>query len=45
MGLRWAATAFLATEANFRRIIAYQELWTLKAVLDDDVTQTKVDAA
>ena len=45
MVLRWAATAFLATEANFRRIIGYQELWTLRAVLDDDVTQTKVAAA
>jgi putative transposase len=45
MVLRWAATAFLATEANFRRIIGYQELWTLKAVLDDDVTPTKVAAA
>jgi transposase-like protein len=45
MVLRWAATAFLATEANFRRIIGYQELWTLRALLDDDVTQTKVAAA
>jgi len=45
MVLRWAATAFLATEANFRRIIGYQELWTLKAVLDDDVTPTKEAAA
>ena len=45
MVLRWAATAFLATEANFRRLIGYQELWTLRAVLDDDVTQTKVAAA
>jgi hypothetical protein len=45
MVLRWAATAFLATETNFRRIIGYQEFWPLRAVLDDDATQTKVDAA
>jgi len=45
MVLRWAATAFLATEVNFRRLIGYQELWTLRAVLDDDVTPTKVAAA
>jgi transposase-like protein len=45
MVLRWAATAFLATEQQFRRLMGYRELWTLKAVLDDDVTQTKVAAA
>ena len=45
MVLRWAATAFLATEASFRRIIGYQELWTLRAVLDDDQTKTKEQAA
>jgi len=45
MVLRWAATAFLATEQQFRRLMGYRDLWTLKAVLDDDVTQTKEVAA
>lgn len=35
MGLRWAAGAFLATEANFRRIDGYRDLWMLKAALDE----------
>jgi transposase-like protein len=34
MALRWAATAFLATEKNFRRIMGYQQLWILKSFLD-----------
>lgn len=34
MAKRWAAAAFLATEKNFRRIMGYQELWALKAILD-----------
>jgi len=34
MVLRWAAAAYLETEKNFRKIIGYQELWTLKAALD-----------
>jgi len=36
MVLRWAATAYLETERNFRKIIGHQELWMLKAVLDED---------
>lgn len=39
MVLRWAATAFLATEQQFRRLMGYRDLWTLKAVLDDDLTE------
>ena len=35
MVLRWAAAAYLETEKNFRRIIGYQELWILKAALDE----------
>ncbi len=35
MALRWAATALLDTEKNFRRIMGYQDLWQLKAWLDD----------
>jgi transposase-like protein len=34
MALRWAATAFLATEKNFRRIMGYKQLWILKSYLD-----------
>lgn len=31
---RWVASAFLATEKNFRRIMGYGDLWALKAILD-----------
>ena len=41
MVLRWAAGAFLATEANFRRIDGYRDLWMLKAALDEDIPQGK----
>jgi putative transposase len=33
MVLRWAASAVLATEKNFRRIMGHQDLWMLKAAL------------
>jgi len=45
MVLRWAAAAYLQTEKSFRRIIGYQELWTLKAVLDEDETREDVMVA
>ncbi len=35
MVLRWAASAFSATEKNFRRILGYRELWILKAALEN----------
>jgi len=35
MALRWAAAAALETERNFRKIIGHQDLWMLKAVLDE----------
>jgi hypothetical protein len=38
---RWAAGAFLATEANFRRIGGYRELWMLKAALDESISEGK----
>ena len=38
MVLRWAASAFLETEKNFRRIQGYRDLWMLKAKLRDEVT-------
>ena len=36
MALRWAGAAALETERNFRKIMGYQDLWMLKAVLDED---------
>ena len=36
MVLRWAAAALLETEKNFRRIMGHQDLWMLKAVLDEE---------
>ncbi len=33
---RWAATSLLATEAKYRRIMGHQQLWMLKAYLDED---------
>ena len=41
MVVRWAAGAFLATEANFRRIGGYRELWLLKAALDEEAAEGK----
>jgi putative transposase len=35
MALRWAAAAFVETEKSYRRIIGYDQLWILKAHLDD----------
>jgi putative transposase len=34
MALRWAAAGFVETEKNYRRIMGYQQLWILKAALD-----------
>ncbi len=31
---RWAASAFLATEKNFRKIMDYRGLWMLGAILN-----------
>jgi len=33
MTLRWVAGAFLLTEKNFRKIMGYQDLWTLAGIL------------
>jgi putative transposase len=35
MALRWAAASFVETEKNYRRIIGHDQLWMLKAQLDD----------
>lgn len=37
MALRWAAAAFVETEKNYRRIMGYQQLWMLKAALNESV--------
>ena len=41
MVLRCAAGAFLATEAKFRRIGGYRELWMLKAALDEETPEAQ----
>jgi transposase-like protein len=42
MVLYWAASAWSDTEKSFRRIQGYQDLWTLKSVLDKDFSEDKV---
>jgi hypothetical protein len=44
MALRWAGAAFEATEKNFRRIMGHEQLWMLKAALDE-VEQEKTGQA
>jgi len=44
MVIRWAASAFLATEKNFRRMMGYQDLSILAAALDRHVDQEGVAA-
>jgi transposase-like protein len=39
---RWAAAAWLATEAHFKRIMGYQQLWMLKARLDHTAAEADV---
>ena len=38
MALRWAAASFVETEKSYRRIIGYDQLWMLRAHLDDHET-------
>ncbi len=35
MVMRWAAARFLAVEKNFRKIMGHEDLWMLKAILDE----------
>lgn len=37
---RWVASAFLATEKSFRRVMGYKDLWMLKAALDDGLDES-----
>jgi transposase-like protein len=39
MALRWAAAGFVETEKNYRRIMGYQQLWMLKAALDQPLEE------
>ena len=44
MVLRWAASAYLATEKSFRRIMGFEQLWMLKSYLDQDQEAAAVAA-
>lgn len=44
MVLRWAASAFLITEKNFRKIQGYRDLWMLKAVLNPTLEENQVNS-
>lgn len=35
MALRWTAAAFEASSKNYRRIMGYEQLWILKAALEE----------
>lgn len=41
MVMRWVASAFLATEQNFRKIQGYKDLWMLKAILNGSKPATR----
>jgi len=45
MVVRWTAAAFLEAEQTFRKIMGHQQLWMLKAHLDqpDEETETKTE--
>lgn len=45
MVLRWAASAFAATEENFRRILGYRDIWMLKAAWENQRGDDKDRAA
>jgi len=44
MVLRWAASAMRATEKHFRRIMGHEQLWMLKAYLDENQEAAAVAA-
>ena len=44
MVLRWAASAFLIAEKNFRKIQGYRDLWMLKAVLHPTLEENHVNS-
>lgn len=42
---RWTASAFLATEKNFRKIMGYRDLWALDAILNGSNSAAQQEAA
>jgi len=42
MAVRWAAAALEAASKGFRRIMGYEQLWILKAALDESRTDDKL---
>jgi putative transposase len=38
---RWMASAFLATEKNFRKMMGYRDLWALEAILNGSKSATR----
>lgn len=45
MILRWTASALLASEANFRRLMGYNDLWMLKSALNRDGSDRQKEVA
>jgi transposase-like protein len=45
MVLRWAASAFLATEKSFRRIMGHEQLWMLQSYLDHEESKESATVA
>jgi transposase-like protein len=43
MVLRWAASAFLASEKSFRRLMGCHQLWMLQAYLDESKIEKAMD--
>ena len=43
MVLYWAASAWMETEKNFRRIQGFKSLWELESILNKDFTEDKID--
>lgn len=41
---RWMASAFLATEKNFRKIMGYRDLWALDAILSGSKSAARREA-
>ena len=42
MALRWTAASFDAASKNFRRIMGHEQLWMLKAALDEPIKDQKL---
>jgi hypothetical protein len=42
MAIRWVASALTAIEKRMKRIMGYQQLWILEAVLNESQTEKSV---